>query len=516
LTDAGEVYSWGKGDDGQLGQGDNVVECSSPTLISQDNFNNEKVTRVAMGFSHTTFLTENNTLYGCGDNAHGQTGVGHCGGVKTHPTQCKLPSSALTAPTTVACGDYHTVVLTSGGIVYTCGNNSFGQLGRATGNNKTAQSEFAVVSVDNTPDTVLFVEVAAGAWHTVLLSDQWEVYTCGWNAYGQVGVGHPDTVGDEVHTLHKVSLPQQQQQIPKWASISAGCNHTACTMGWEEDKSQLYTWGRGDYGSLGSGTENDQFTPLLVECEATVVSCGVAHTVVQQEDQLVTFGNGEHGQLGGSTKDNGKLHPTVVWRNDESALPEHIAAGRYVSVLVTNTNKTINPQNLYKAPENNKNIDHKLVTEQTALKKEHDNLQEQYSQLQSEHEQQIQQYQELQLKHKLLLQQHELLQEQHRQVPDSNKNKQQQLSRYQFGSMAWEYHDDKYVPYEGKDINSLLNATYASYKQTRQPSHVTFQMNDNTYKVSFPDMVQINEKSCVKQRVRPPHSIHNVGGPTAG
>ena len=60
---------------------------------------------------------------------------------------------------------HHT--LSDNGTVYTGGDNSYGQLGSGT-NNK--YNSIGVVTVANTPHKVLFVDVATGAWHTVLLS----------------------------------------------------------------------------------------------------------------------------------------------------------------------------------------------------------------------------------------------------------------------------------------------------------------------------------------------------------
>ena len=54
--------------------------------------------------------------------------------------------------------------------MYTGGGNGYGQLGRSTNNKRDSGGEFDIVTVENTPHKVLFVEVAAGDSHTVLLS----------------------------------------------------------------------------------------------------------------------------------------------------------------------------------------------------------------------------------------------------------------------------------------------------------------------------------------------------------
>ena len=59
--------------------------------------------------------------------------------------------------------------LSDDGSVYSSGWNGDGELGRPT-EIANSDGQFGVVTVDNTPHKVLFVDVATGANHTVLLS----------------------------------------------------------------------------------------------------------------------------------------------------------------------------------------------------------------------------------------------------------------------------------------------------------------------------------------------------------
>ena len=79
----------------------------------------------------------------------------------------------------VAAGDYHTVLLDSKGNVWTAGWNNCGQLGREI--NSDIDSTFKQVTVGN---GVKIKAIAAGGSHTVLLDEDGNVWTAGYNSYG--------------------------------------------------------------------------------------------------------------------------------------------------------------------------------------------------------------------------------------------------------------------------------------------------------------------------------------------
>ena len=78
-------------------------------------------------------------------------------------------------------GGYHTLLLTTNGQVYVCGSNYNGQLGLVDTKIRTS---FTLVP---TPAPVL--ALVTGANHTLLLTTSGQVYACGDNSYGQLGLG---------------------------------------------------------------------------------------------------------------------------------------------------------------------------------------------------------------------------------------------------------------------------------------------------------------------------------------
>lgn len=93
--------------------------------------------------------------------------------------------------------------------------------------------------------------------------------------------------------------------------ISAGIDHTCAVM----STGQVKCWGKGEYGTLGDGTETDRLTPNTVPgvSSAVEVKARRYHTCARMSSGLVQcWGLNTNGQLGINTVDPNKLVPSVV------------------------------------------------------------------------------------------------------------------------------------------------------------------------------------------------------------
>src|SRR5256885_929453 len=94
------------------------------------------------------------------------------------------------------------------------------------------------------------IQVVAGNFHTVTVSDRGDVYAWGWNGNGQLGTGN------RVNHLVPVKV-----QLPEPISmIAAGNSHTLAVT----DNGDVYAWGENEYGQLGIGCLEDQLVPVKV------------------------------------------------------------------------------------------------------------------------------------------------------------------------------------------------------------------------------------------------------------
>lgn len=98
---------------------------------------NSPVTQIACGLHHTVILTQAGEVFTFGSNQYGQLGTGDLQPVLV-PVHVKIPGVA----SQVAAGSNHTVILTSKGVVYTFGNFQKGQLGRLPSDQSAAAPAF--------------------------------------------------------------------------------------------------------------------------------------------------------------------------------------------------------------------------------------------------------------------------------------------------------------------------------------------------------------------------------------
>ncbi|KAJ1488154.1 regulator of chromosome condensation 1/beta-lactamase-inhibitor protein II [Baffinella frigidus] len=120
------VWSWGWGHFGQLGHGAPSVNFSTPERVAA--LEGITVARVACGSAHTTVSTDTGQVYTWGWGVNGQLGHGDDTSLSTPALVKRLQGTHISE---VACGLAHTVALTSTDKkeVFSWGWDEYGQLG---------------------------------------------------------------------------------------------------------------------------------------------------------------------------------------------------------------------------------------------------------------------------------------------------------------------------------------------------------------------------------------------------
>ncbi|KAJ7957057.1 ultraviolet-B receptor UVR8-like [Quillaja saponaria] len=241
VTIEGEVQSWGRNQNGQLGLG-TTEDSLLPQVIQA--FQGVPIRTVAAGAEHSAAVTENGELYGWGWGRYGNLGLGDRNDRLIPEKVSTIDGEKMDM---VACGWRHTISGSSSGGLYTYGWSKYGQLGHGD-----FQDSLVPHKLESLIDC--FISQISGGWrHTMALTSDGKLYGWGWNKFGQVGVG--DNV-DHCSPV-QVMFPNEQKVV----QISCGWRHTLAVT----EKQNVYSWGRGTNGQLGHGESIDRNLPKIIE-----------------------------------------------------------------------------------------------------------------------------------------------------------------------------------------------------------------------------------------------------------
>ncbi|KAJ5079046.1 claret isoform a [Anaeramoeba ignava] len=227
-------------------------------------------------------------------------------------------------------------LLTSNQNAYGIGSNYFGQLGFDYKTFKKAEKPILMMK------NVSKIFSGNNSYSVFLLNSNQELFGCGNNGSGQLGLGESRRKETKIQKLTKI------QNIPKGKIIDIKCGSVHSIMLIENEienqnpKRKLYSCGYSGYNGLGKIYENTyQFTEIkssLFENNNIVdFSVGYDHTLIlTSNSKLIVFGDNYYGQLGiGDTNDQSipiqiEL-PKLIF--NENISNYHISCGYYRSFL---------------------------------------------------------------------------------------------------------------------------------------------------------------------------------------
>jgi len=214
----------------------------------------------------------------------------------------------------IAAGGYHSLILCTNGNVWACGWNMPGQLGlgfKSLSENSPVQSSFLSG----------ITSIAGGGSHSVFLKNDGTVWTCGDNMFGQLG----DNTNNGTPTPVQVSGLANIIKIAKGSSsrhsVFLKSDGTVWACGWNAA------------GQLGDGTNNNSNIPVQVSGLNNIIDIAVggSHTLFLKNDGTVwACGENVYGQLGDSTNINQNTPVQVSGLTNIIA----IAGGAYHSLFL--------------------------------------------------------------------------------------------------------------------------------------------------------------------------------------
>jgi cysteine-rich repeat protein len=314
-TWAGKVRCWGEGDLGATGQNgtDDIGDMLLPTAGMDLPI--EAVRSIGLGAGFGCALGGNGSVACWGGNPKGQLGLGNAEtAMLDEPGEQLVPLELPVIVEHLAVGRGHACVVHQGGAVRCWGEGGKGRLGYG-GDDAMIGND---VGDDEIPGDLDPVEVG-GQVDTLALGDE---HTCAlltngdvrcWGAHSEGRLGNPDITADVGLTDDPDEFPALDFDDLKVHAIFADGHHSCAIVG---DDEQLWCWGNGALGRLGTGDTADVLEPTPIETggRTVTVELGATHTCAQltdvtfrevELDQVVRcWGDGASGRLGSMADDD--------------------------------------------------------------------------------------------------------------------------------------------------------------------------------------------------------------------
>eukprot|EP00871_Galdieria_phlegrea_P003019 jgi/Galph1/3718/GphlegSOOS_G2406.1 len=339
------VYAWGSADGSWTGHlaselvekryedhMSGAISIYRPKIVS--SLVGTDIVDVACGQGCSFFVTKQGEVYATGVGKYGQLGLG-----PLKEVDAVTPITTIQEPV-VACasGDRHTLFVTENGHVYTCGYGKRGELGLGTTEHRVDRPTL----IESLANMEKIKKVTAGHGFSVALSESGKVYTFGSANDGRLG--HGEMPGG-IFAINTYKSSRTMEKIPRLVkalekervvSISCGSGHVFAI----DEQGVVYGWGNGNNYCFGISDELNVAVPMKLDHLSTswqqVVSGG-AHTLgLDCMGRVWSWGVDHFGCLGVDSSQKSLGEPILVEKLGEIAQgPIHwIAAGWLFSMAV--------------------------------------------------------------------------------------------------------------------------------------------------------------------------------------
>lgn len=319
LTTDGQVFCWGDGTAGQLGNGGNTDSLVPTPIDTSGVLAGKTVIDISAMTLSMCALTSDGLIACWGDNLFGQLGNNNYGTDQRSPVLfANLGAIAGRTPTALSAGGFATMcAILDNGSAACWGAGVFGQMGNGT--NAIENPTPIAVDMTGVLSGKRIASMSIGSYHVCALTTDRTLSCWGRNSQGQLGNGN--------------TTDQSVPALVTTTGALAGLTASAITAGAESScaiaSAQVFCWGDGAEGVLGAGNLSDALLPQAIDTSgvmagqrATLVAIngltGSAHTcAVTETNVMACWGLGSLGQLGDGLSANSDVPVRV---NQDGAL----------------------------------------------------------------------------------------------------------------------------------------------------------------------------------------------------
>ncbi|CEP64785.1 Ran guanyl-nucleotide exchange factor LALA0_S13e02960g [Lachancea lanzarotensis] len=286
LLDSGEIYAWGtfRCNEGTLGFYKETIKMQKlPWKVPK--FSSSKVVQMAAGKDHILFLDEGGIVYAWGNGQQYQLGRKILERSRLRTLDPR--AFGLDNIKHIASGENHSFALSNDGKLFSWGLNQFGQCGVTE-----EVEDGALVTI---PTEVLLPEgtkvkmVAAGEHHSLVLSEEGELFTFGRLDMFEIGIAKdklPEQTYIDAHNKPRaVPVPTKLVDVPRFKNIAAGSHHSLAIS----EDGVVFSWGFGETYAVGLGPSGEDIE----------VPTRIKNTATQDHNIMFVGGGGQFSVSGG-------------------------------------------------------------------------------------------------------------------------------------------------------------------------------------------------------------------------
>ena len=273
----GVVYCFGENDVGQLG-----LEHNNGVLLPSRIPNLPQIKQVACGHKFTICVDYDGFMWSFGENHLGQLGTGNT-------TNFNVPQQILEIPPVlfVACGSEHTLIITNDSNLWSSGRNDYGQLCLGSLNESKHHSTFQQTSFSN------ISRISCGNLHSLFQNNIGEIYSCGYNYNGELGLGHFKSP-----YITPTKIPNLPSNIVQFI---CGYGHTLFL----DVDGFVFSVGANFNGQLGDHNSNQNVLSQIPNIPLIqTISCASYSSYLIDLEGNWSFGSNVRGQLGHGERKN--------------------------------------------------------------------------------------------------------------------------------------------------------------------------------------------------------------------
>ena len=288
LKTDGTLWTWGRNDAGQLGNGEiSIYSNEVPSQVGTDN----DWSFISAGNVHSAALKNNGTLWTWGSNASGQLGNGLFD-VDIAQTIVPTQVGSNTDWFTVCAASDNTAAIQTNGTLWIAGEGNHGEIGNGLYDD---QAGFTQVGSDQ------WKQISFGGMAATAIKTDGTLWSWGENVSGGLGNG----------TYTNSAVPVQIS-TDIWKSVTRGMGYFAGAI---KSDGSLWTWGYNYFGAVGDGTTIDKNTPILINQGTewkTYIGGGTYSVGLTLDGELMVWGYNFDNTLGFDLEGDTVLIPVKV------------------------------------------------------------------------------------------------------------------------------------------------------------------------------------------------------------